>query len=139
MSLTFLSTFQYPISVLNNRRRQVPLSNPALLANTLKVTGRSLVVGTLAGAFMVFGRMHGNEEIEWQDRAWRILENKGEVRTDWAAFGGAGMGAVVGLIAARRGVVPATASTAILGGAGLGMASGVPFMVYTFASGRKPA
>lgn len=88
---------------------------------------------------MTWGRMRGREEIEWQDRSWRILENKGEVHTDWMSLGGASAGAVVGLAAARRGRIPGTVSNAALGGAGVGMASGIPFMIGTYASGRKPA
>lgn len=111
----------------------------ALFAGTLKVSGRSLILGTVAGAGMVWGRMRGKEDIEWKDRSWRILENKGEVQTDWVTLGGASAGAVVGLLAARRGAIPASAGNALLGGAGLGMATGVPFMIGTFATGRKPS
>lgn len=139
MSFTFLSLFQIPISLIRARRSPTPTPMSTILASTLKISGRSLVLGTVAGAAMVWGRMRGKEEIEWQDRAWRILENKGEVQTDWVTLGGAGTGAVAGLVAARRGAIPASAGNALLGGAGLGMATGVPFMVGTFAAGRKPS
>jgi hypothetical protein len=68
-------------------------------------------------------RMRGREEIEWKDRAWRLLENKGQVECDdWTypgmalgfaavltnasgkalgwrgAVGGAGLGSLVGMI-----------------------------------------
>lgn len=89
---------------------------------------------------MTWGRMSGKEEIEWQDRAWRIQENKGEVDTDWWVLGGGSVGAVGGgLLAARRGQIPVGVGKAVLGGAGLGMATGFPYMISTFARGRKPA
>jgi hypothetical protein len=139
MSFTFISLFQFPISVIRARRSATPIPTSTLVASTLKISGRSLIVGTLAGVAMTWGRMRGREEIEWQDRSWRILENKGEVHTDWMSLGGASAGAVVGLAAARRGRIPGTVSNAALGGAGVGMASGIPFMIGTYASGRKPA
>jgi hypothetical protein len=34
------------------------------------------------------GRMWGREEIEWKDRSWRLLENKGQVEVDdWTYVG----------------------------------------------------
>ncbi|KAI0457929.1 hypothetical protein F5B21DRAFT_56976 [Xylaria acuta] len=43
------------------------------------------------------GRMWGREEIEWQDRSWRLLENKGQLETDDWTYGGmaAGLAAAV--------------------------------------------
>lgn len=32
--------------------------------------------------------MWGREEIEWQDRSWRLLENKGQLETDDWTYGG---------------------------------------------------
>ena len=40
-------------------------------------TGGAFGVGLL-GLAMV-GRMWGREKIEWQDRSWRLLENRGQV------------------------------------------------------------
>lgn len=83
---------------------------------------RSASTGTAAalglGALMTLGRMRGREEIEWQDRSWRLLENKGQLETDdWTAVGG-GVGAVLGASAAKgwRGAV---------GGFGLGTVGGM--------------
>ena len=41
--------------------------------------------------------MWGREEIEWKDRSWRLLENKGQLEVDtWSAAGvGAGTIALV--------------------------------------------
>ena len=42
--------------------------------------------------------MRGREDIEWCDRSWRLLENKGQVEVDsWSLSG-----AVVGVVAALR-------------------------------------
>jgi len=39
-------------------------------------------------------RMRGREEIEWQDRSWRLLENKGQVECDDWTYGGMALGAI---------------------------------------------
>lgn len=88
---------------------------------------------------MTWGRMRGRGEVEWQDRSWRLLENNGEVQTDWETIGATGVGAAAGIVAARRGVVPVSVGRAALGGAGVGLGSGVLFMIGTYAVGRKPA
>ncbi|EAS37338.3 uncharacterized protein CIMG_02692 [Coccidioides immitis RS] len=86
---------------------------------------RGSVAGMLAGAGMVTFKMRGREEIEWQDRAWRLLENKGQMEMDrWVPAGGV-LGAVACVVAARRGKVPSLGTgTAALGGLGLGVAGG---------------
>ncbi|KAL6705515.1 hypothetical protein ACN47E_006632 [Coniothyrium glycines] len=139
MSFSFISLGQLPLSLLLSRYRNTRIDPKVLLARTLKTSGQSLMLGAAAGALMVWGRMRGREEIEWKDRSWRILENRGEVQTDWVTLGGAGVGAAAAVVAARRGVLHPSVGNAALSGAGLGMASGVPYMIASFASGRKPA
>ncbi|KAF2036047.1 hypothetical protein EK21DRAFT_83770 [Setomelanomma holmii] len=139
MSFSFISLFRFPASLLNARYRKAPIDMRTVTARTLQSSGRALVLGSAVGALMTWGRMRGKEEIEWQDRAWRVLENKGEVKTDWVAMGGLSAGAAAGLVAARRGVLPTSAGNAILGGAGAGAAVGIPFMIGSFAAGRPPA
>ncbi len=46
--------------------------------------------------------MWGKEEIEWKDRAWRLLENRGQVEVD--TWGAAGMTVGGAALAATRGV-----------------------------------
>ncbi|KAJ4255507.1 hypothetical protein NW762_009502 [Fusarium torreyae] len=96
---------------------------PSALAFTPRLL-RSASTGTVAalgiGALMTFGRMNGREEIEWQDRSWRLLENKGQLENDdWTVIG-AGVGAFIGANAAKglswRGAV---------GGMGLGTVGGM--------------
>ncbi|KAF4977935.1 hypothetical protein FZEAL_5606, partial [Fusarium zealandicum] len=77
----------------------VPSFTPRLLRSASTGTALALGIGTL----MTVGRMWGREEIEWQDRSWRLLENQGQVETDdWTAVGagvGAAMGARLGSVA----------------------------------------
>ncbi|KAK7414714.1 hypothetical protein QQX98_006482 [Neonectria punicea] len=83
-------------------------------------TGTLIAVGL--GALMTGGRMFGREEIEWQDRSWRLLENKGQTETDDWTVAGAAAGAALGAVAGRnvglgwRGAV---------GGMGLGSVGGM--------------
>ncbi|KAF2851034.1 hypothetical protein T440DRAFT_77657 [Plenodomus tracheiphilus IPT5] len=137
MSFSFVALFRLPVSLIASRLRGTSLPLNTLLARTLQTCGRGLVLGTVAGGVMTWGRMRGMEEIQWQDRTWRILENKGEVKTDWVTLGAAGAGAAGAVVAARRGAVPAGMGTAALGGAAVGAAMGVPYMVALFATGRR--
>lgn len=141
MAGSFIPLFTAPASLLVSRyRHSNPISTANLLPRLLTHSARGLVLGSVFGVVATWGRMLGRTEIEWQDRAWRLLENKGEVDTDWQASGGAAAGAVAGLLAARRGKIPVgMGTTAILGGAGIGMNVGMGYMFYTFANGRVPA
>jgi hypothetical protein len=139
MSFTFFSLFRIPLSIIGNNLRKIPINMSALWAKTLRSSGRALIVGSGVGALATWGRMQGREEIEWQDRSWRVLENKGELITDWVTIGGAGTAAVGAALAARRGMIPMSVGGALLGGAGAGSSVGVPFMLASFARGRKPA
>ncbi|KAF1916897.1 hypothetical protein BDU57DRAFT_517291 [Ampelomyces quisqualis] len=139
MSFTFFSLFRFPFAMARAHYRKTPVDLPVLVARTLQSSGRAFALGSVVGALATWGRMRGKEEIEWQDRAWRILGNKGEMKTDWVTVGGVGAGAIASIVAARRGVVPISVGTAVLGGAGAGSGIGIPFMISTFATGRKPA
>jgi hypothetical protein len=139
MSFSFVSLLGAPVSLLVFRNRQQSTYQKVLISRSLVYSGRGLILGTAAGALMTWGRMRGMEEVEWQDRAQRILDNKGEVQTDWETLGAAGIGAVAGVVAVRRGALPVSVAQAALGGAGIGFSSGVLYMIGSFAAGRKPA
>jgi hypothetical protein len=124
MSFTFLSLFRIPITLASARYRQIPITTSALIARTLHGSGRAFALGSLVGAVATWGRMRGREEIEWQDRAWRVLENEGEVKTDWVMLGGSCAGAFASFVAARRGAIPMGVGSAMLGGAGVGSSIG---------------
>ncbi|KAF2708319.1 hypothetical protein K504DRAFT_468661 [Pleomassaria siparia CBS 279.74] len=142
MTGSFIPLFTVPVSLLASRYRNNTLSIATnFLPRLLTHSARGIVGGTMFGIVATWGQMRGRAEIEWQDRSWRLLENKGEVDTDWWASGGAAVGAVAGITALRRGMMPVGVNIgkAVLGGAGAGMNVGIAYMVYTFATGRKPA
>ena len=97
MTFSFLSIPLTGLSLLATRLRKQPLSTRYALSRLLLNSGRGLVLGAIAGPVMTWGRMRSMEEVEWQDRSWRLLENRGEVRTDWETVGAAGVGAVAGV------------------------------------------
>lgn len=67
-------------------------------------------------------RMWRREDIEWKDRAWRLLENKGQMEVDdWGVVGAAVGG--VGVLA--RGVSLSSSSWMRIGGLGMGSTVGV--------------
>ena len=66
-------------------------------------------------------RMWGREDIEWRDRAWRLLENKGQVEVDNWGVVGAAVGGVG--VWARKGV--GTSWRMRVGGVGMGSTVGV--------------
>jgi hypothetical protein len=79
-----------------------PRIPPSTFATTLlRSTGIGAVVGTGILALGLPIRMSGMEEIEWQDRSWRLLENKGQVECDDWTYGGMAMGTVAAV--AQRG------------------------------------
>ncbi|WAO93976.1 Hypothetical protein NCS54_01153700 [Fusarium falciforme] len=110
---------------ITTTRQLIPAFRPkatalAFAPRLIRSASTGTVVALGLGALMTLGRMHGREEIEWQDRSWRLLENKGQLETDDWTVVGAGVGAVLGAQAAKglgwRGAV---------GGLGLGTVGGM--------------
>jgi hypothetical protein len=124
MTFTFFSLARMPITLIRSRVRGLPVNMSALVARTLQSSGRAFVAGSAVGAFMTWGRMRGRGDVEWQDRSWRILRNKGEVRTDWVTMGGMGAGATAGILATRRGVLPVSVGRSVLEGGAAGSSVG---------------
>lgn len=92
--------------------------------------------------------MRGRDEYEWQDRSWRLLENKGQVEQDWWVLGGGGLGTVVAALAGPRsaaGLVKIAQPTLwpvarVIGGAGLGSTAGMmAFFVFRHGEVQKMA
>jgi hypothetical protein len=104
------------------------LRRPTLsLAPTLL---RSVGVGSLFGTGLLSlglaARMWDKEPIEWADRSWRLLENKGQVEVDDWSYGGAVLGAAAATLAGTN-----MGWRGVLGGTGLGSLVGVGgYMVY---------
>jgi hypothetical protein len=78
--------------------------------------------------------MWGRETIEWQDRSWRLLENKGQVETDdWTYAGMAAAGGAALVTTVRAGGVPLAERPAVaamgwrgtVGAMGLGSVGGM--------------
>jgi len=101
--------------------RTTALLLPSLLRSSS--IGGAVGVGAMAVAVPV--RMWGREQIEWQDRSWRLLENRGQVECDVFSSVGAVVGA--GVVAGRgwRGMVGGAGWRGMVGGAGLGGLLGV--------------
>ncbi|KAJ1555648.1 hypothetical protein HK405_015108 [Cladochytrium tenue] len=98
---------------------------PALLFRRLaRYNAAAAVLGPAAlGPLMTEGRMRGRAEIEWQDRSWRILLNRGQNAMDTGSAVGAVVGAAVvpALLPASLGV---GTLTAVLAGAAIGNLAG---------------
>lgn len=66
-------------------------------------------------------QMWGREEIEWQDRSWRLLENKGQMEVDdWSLIG-----TVLGTAMSLRAQHSSRSAWRVAGGAGIGSMIGV--------------
>ncbi|KIW03177.1 uncharacterized protein PV09_05404 [Verruconis gallopava] len=95
----------------------LPVFNNRLLVHSFRGT----VAGLVFGAVAVEGRMFGRSDIEWKDRSYRLLANKGQIEVDnWTLIGGA----IGGLLGARRGLIPLSLSQRVLAGVGLGNVGG---------------
>jgi hypothetical protein len=104
--------------------RTLPTFYARLLIHSFRGTLGGLVFSVLA----LKSRMWRKDHIEWQDRTWRLLENKGQMEVDnWILEAGV-LGGAAALIAARRSWLPPAVAgktfAAVLGGVGLGAATG---------------
>lgn len=74
---------------------------PLTADNVLRASGRGALGGIAFLAVALAGRMYDKAQIEWQDRAYRLLHNKGQLLTDdWSIAG-----SVVGLAGTATRVV----------------------------------
>lgn len=108
--------------------------------------GTASAVGLGLMGLALAGRMRGREHIEWRDRAWRLLENPGQLETDDWTYGGAAAG-LVALGLWRRAGAKETGGgrgggwRAVAGAAGLGSLAGtVGYMVWRYGvhAGKFP-
>jgi hypothetical protein len=85
----------------------------------LRSTGVGAVIGTGLLAVGLPLLMRGKEEIEWQDRSWRLLENKGQVEVDNWTYGGMAAGLAVSVARANslgwRGAIGSVGAGSLLG------------------------
>ncbi|CZR69544.1 uncharacterized protein PAC_19444 [Phialocephala subalpina] len=107
--------------------RQLPSLKPRLPTSTiptllLRSSGTGAVIATGILCIGLPLRMRGREEIEWQDRSWRLIENKGQVECDdWTypgMLGGAVAYAIKGNGLGWRGVAGSIGLGSVAGMAG---------------------
>jgi hypothetical protein len=100
----------------------VVLTRPSLTGRMLRGAG----VGTLSAmalmSLALAGRMRGRDEIEWKDRAWRLLANQGQLECDDWTYGGAAAGLAA---VALRPSLRSLGWRAVVGGAGAGSVVGL--------------
>jgi len=100
----------------------------------LRASATGSVIGTGFLAVATVGRMWGREEIEWKDRAYRLLYNKGQVEVDKWCLGGTALGAVWAAVGRGRNPILRVAGwKGVVGGAALGSVAGtVGYMVWRY-------
>lgn len=102
--------------------RRNPSKVVPFLPAVISATGTSAVIGTGLLALALVGRMWGREDIEWKDRSWRLLENKGQIEVDQWSLIGSALGPL-GLLFTRG--VRGAGWKMFVGSAGLGGSTGV--------------
>jgi len=90
-----------------------------LIASVVRGAGVGVVAATGLAAVALSLRMYGKQEIEWQDRSWRLLENKPQNRIDEWSASGALVGGVLG------GVKKGLGWRGVVGSAGIGSVVGI--------------
>jgi len=97
----------------------------------VRSAGVGAVIGTGLMTIMLPLRMWKREEIEWKDRSWRLLENKGQVEVDTWSVGGIVLGATVLAATRGRGAANGLGWKTVVGSLGLGNTAGVMgYMVW---------
>ncbi|KAG6017469.1 hypothetical protein E4U43_001069 [Claviceps pusilla] len=103
-------------------RRARP-STPQIL---LAASSRGSLAGVGLMTLALGGRMYGREKIEWHDRSWRLLENKGQMEMDDWTYAGMALGALGATTWVRAAALKSLGrAQAVLGGLGAGGAVGM--------------
>ncbi|KAI1342104.1 hypothetical protein F5Y15DRAFT_413371 [Xylariaceae sp. FL0016] len=87
----------------------------------LRLVGKSTVWTLGIVGLGLVGRIWGREDIEWRDRSWRLLENKGQLETDDWTYGGMAAAAVVTAVRRPLGL----GWVGVLGALGMGSVGGM--------------
>jgi hypothetical protein len=85
---------------------------------------RSSLIGAGLTMILLTGRMWGAENVEWQDRSWRLLENEGQVMHDLYADVAGGVAAASAVVGASRPPSMSVMTREMVGRAGLGAVVG---------------
>ncbi|ORY11626.1 hypothetical protein BCR34DRAFT_450070, partial [Clohesyomyces aquaticus] len=107
------------MAVVERYRHNTQITRSTLGPRLFTHSARGIFIGSIFAAVATWGRMRAKEEIEWQDRAWRVIENTGQVDMDRWTLVGAALGSSAGLWGARQGKTMSMGKAA-LGGAGVG-------------------
>lgn len=100
---------------------------PLLAARVLRASSTGALVGVGLSALATVGRMWGRTEIEWQDRSWRLMENRGQLRVDDWTYGGMVVAPVITAARGNLGWRP------LVGAVGLGSVGGMVVYLATSA------
>ncbi|KAJ9658795.1 hypothetical protein H2201_007653 [Coniosporium apollinis] len=121
-------------TLLTQPRTWAAFGRKALISSS-----RGAVIGLIASDLALTARMWGREKIEWQSRAWRLQENRGQSEVDKWVTAGEVVGIAAVVLAARTGRLPPglgtkrvpAMATAVVGAAGLGSVAGtVEYVVW---------
>ncbi|KAI1180848.1 hypothetical protein F4777DRAFT_175014 [Nemania sp. FL0916] len=102
----------------------------------LRAAGNSTVWTVAIVSVGLVGRMWGREEIEWKDRSWRLMENKGQLETDDWTYGGMAAGLAASVLLKRP-----VGWAAVVGSVGVGSVAGtLGYMGWRYGmhGGKRP-
>ncbi|KAL7791398.1 hypothetical protein V8C37DRAFT_382288 [Trichoderma ceciliae] len=111
-------------------RRPGPLPEKLLLS-----ASRGTIVTTAVLGVGLTARMWGREAVEWQDRSWRLLENRGQVETDDWTYSGMGAALLAtGLLGVSGAGGPAKLGwRGVVGATGIGSVGGmIGYMAWRY-------
>ncbi|KAH8688715.1 hypothetical protein BGW36DRAFT_434013 [Talaromyces proteolyticus] len=119
-------------------RQSIPsLRQPGHLPKKLLISSAHNILATMAIASVgLTVRMWGRDAIEWEDRSWRLLENRGQLETDDWTYGGIGVAAAVVALRGRTG--PAKFGwKGVTGAMGIGSVGGlVGYLAWRYGINR---
>jgi hypothetical protein len=105
-----------------------PKTLPAFSTRLLVHSFRGMLGGIALGAIALEHRMWGKEHSEWQERSWKLLDNRGQMEVDTWILEGEVLGGVGAFIAARSGwlhpALTRKTMTTVVGGMGFGATVG---------------
>ncbi|KHO00291.1 uncharacterized protein MAM_02214 [Metarhizium album ARSEF 1941] len=110
------------VGVAAVRQAVPPWRGPDAFSRRLvRASSAGALCGLGLGVVAAAGRMYGRDLVEWQDRSWRLMENRGQLEVDdWTYLGmAAGVGTAWGAGTLRgmgpRGVVGAAGAGSVAG------------------------
>ncbi|EXF83119.1 hypothetical protein CFIO01_07015 [Colletotrichum fioriniae PJ7] len=112
------------------------------LHTLLRKSGTASAIGLGLTGVAMLARMYGREDIEWRDRAWRLMESRSQLEVDDWTYSGAAAGVAALGVARAAGVKGSALGVRVVAGAaGLGSLAGtVGYMVWRYGvhGGKYP-